>query len=224
MSQQINLFNPAFQRQTTMFSARAMGIAAGALVVGLAAMGAWSELRLAQLQGEANTVARRLEVAQKRLASVSAEFTPRQSDPALAAQMLEAEQQRAALQHVAQVIDRGELGNTQGYAEYFRALARQSREGLWLTAVSVGGAGREIGVQGRALDPAMVPGFLGRLRNEPVLQGKAVGSMQIGEAPALKQAGADGKESSVPAPYVEFSLQSAAAGDKGDRNDRGDRP
>lgn len=220
MSQQINLFNPGFQQQTTLFSARTMSVSAAALVLGLAAMGAWAELRLAQLQGEAATVARRLAVAQKRLASVSAEFAPRQNDPALAAQMLEAEQQRAALQHVAQVIERGELGNTQGYAEYFRALARQSSEGLWLTAVSVGGAGREIGVQGRALDPAMVPGFLGRLRNEPALQGKAIGSMQIGEAPALKQAGADGKESSVPAPYVEFSLQSAAPGDKGDKGDR----
>lgn len=217
MSQQINLFNPAFQRQTTYFSAKTMSIAAGALVLGLAAMGAWAELRLAQLQGEASTVAHRLQLAQNRLAAVSAEFKPRQSDPALAAQIRDAEQKQMALQHVAQVIERGELGNTKGYAEYFRALARQSREGLWLTAVSVGGGGREIGVQGRALDPAMVPGFLGRLRSEPVLQGKVVGSMQIDEAPILKQLGLDGKETSVPAPYVEFSLQSAPATDKGDK-------
>ncbi|ALK97070.1 hypothetical protein AB595_21900 [Massilia sp. WF1] len=214
MTRQINLFNPAFEKQTTLFSARSMAVSCGVLVLGLAGLAGWSQLRLAQLQGEAGADAHRLEVAQKRLAAVSAEFAPRRNDPALAAQLAEAEQEQAALQHVSQVIERGDLGNTHGYAEYFRALARQSADGLWLTAVSVGGAGREIGVQGRAVDPAMVPGFLKRLRNEPVLQGTAVGSLQIGEASALKQTSADGKESSVPAPYVEFSLQSTPAGAK----------
>lgn len=214
MSKQINLFNPSFQQQATLFSASSIALACGVLVLGLAAMGSWAELRVLRLQADAKAVSSRLENAQKRLAGVSAEFTPRQKDPALTTQLAEAERQHAALQHVAQVIERGELGNTQGYAEYFRALARQNVEGLWLTGVSIGGAGREIGVQGRALDPALVPGFIGRLRSEPVMQGKAVGSLQIGEAAPLKVAGKDGKESVAPAPYVEFSLQSAPAGAK----------
>lgn len=216
MSQQINLFNPAFQQQSTRFSATSMLVACGVLVLGLAAMGAWASLRLVQLQAQANGVAHQLAGAQKRLASVDAEFKPRQKDPAVATRLLEAEQQHAALQHVAEVIERGELGNTQGYAEYFRALARQGTEGLWLTGVSIGGAGREIGVQGRALDAAMVPGFLTRLRSEPVMQGKAVGSLQIFDA-AAKAPGRDGKEgkdSGAPAPYVEFSLQSTPSGAK----------
>jgi hypothetical protein len=67
----------------------------------------------------------------------------------------------------------------------------------------------------------MVPGYLGRLRNEAVLQGKAVGSLQIGEAAAsgvtpqapkaaAQAPAADGKDSVAPAQpqYVEFSLQS----------------
>jgi hypothetical protein len=108
-------------------------------------------------------------------------------------------------------------------AEYFRALARQSVEGLWLTGVTVGGAGSEIGVRGRALDPALMPGYLTRLRNEPVLQGKAVGSMAIAQAAPLKTRGADGKDSEAPAPYVEFSLQSAPAGAVPDQTGRGQR-
>jgi hypothetical protein len=80
-------------------------------------------------------------------------------------------------------------------------------DGLWLTGVSIAGAGLDIGVRGRAMDPALVPGFLGRLRNERVMQGKPVGSLQIGEPAPLKVL-KDGKESSAPAPYVEFSLQS----------------
>jgi hypothetical protein len=35
--------------------------------------------------------------------------------------------------------------------------------------------------------------------------------MRIGQAATVKVRGADGKETDAPAPYVEFSLQSAAA-------------
>lgn len=208
MSQQINLFNPAFEQQKKLLSAAGIALGAGVTVVVLAVTGMVLQSRVAGLQREADAGAVRLEAAQKHLGEVGIQFAPRASDSALAGSLGEAESQREALRRVADVIERGELGNTQGYSEYFRALARQRVEGLWLTGVRIGGAGQDIGVRGRALDPALVPGFLGRLRNEPVMQGKAVGSLQIGEAAALGSIGKDGKEGTAPAPYVEFSLQS----------------
>jgi hypothetical protein len=210
MSQQINLFNPAFEQKKQLFTAATMALAVGVLVLGLAGMGVYARLRVASLQREADAGAARLEQVQKRLAGVSAEFAPRQKDPQLAAELLDAEAQLGGLRRVSGIIAHGDLGNTQGFAEYFRALARQRVEGLWLTGVNIGAAGQDLGVRGRALDPALVPGFLGRLRNEQVMQGKPVGSLQIGEAAAIKTVGKDGKESAAPAPYVEFSLQSAA--------------
>jgi hypothetical protein len=208
MSQQINLFNPVFLQQKRVFSANTMAICLGVLMLGLAGLGVAAKWRVATLQAEANAGAARLEKAQKRLAAVAVEFAPRQKDATLDGQLARAQSELAALKEVSGVITRGELGNTQGYAEYFRALARQSMEGLWLTGVSVGGAGLDLGVRGRALDPALVPAYLGRLRNEQVMQGKPVGNLQIGQAEALKVQ-RDGKETSTPAPYVEFSLQSA---------------
>jgi hypothetical protein len=207
MSQQINLFNPAFLQQKKVFTAAAMAGALGVLAVGLAGVGVAARLRVASLQAQADQGAVQLEKTQKRLASVSAEFAPRKQDPKLAEELTLAQSELLDLKDVAGVIERGELGDTAGYAEYFRALARQSVDGLWLTGVSIAGAGADIGVRGRAMDPALVPGYLGRLRNEPVMQGKPVGSLQIGEAAALKLV-RDGKETSSPAPYVEFSLQS----------------
>ena len=208
MSQQINLFNEQFEQKQQRFTARTMAIAAGVLVLGMAGMGAFASMRVNALQREADTGAAQLDKAQKRLAAVNAEFSPRKSDTALAGDLGDAETRLAALRRVSDLIARGGIGNPQGYAEYFRALARQRVEGLWLTGVRIGGAGQDIGVRGRALDPALVPGFLGRLRNEPVMQGKPVGSLQIGEAAAIKSVDKDGKESAAPAPYVEFSLQS----------------
>jgi cell division protein FtsL len=212
MSQQINLFNPAFQPQRKIFSVNAMAGALGVLVLVLAGTGVYAKVRVARLENEVARGEEQVQAAQKRLAAATAEFAPRTKDGRLEAEVAEAQTEHDALKRMADMIQRGDLGNTQGYAEYFRALARQSVDGLWLTGVTITGAGTEIAVRGRALDPALVPGYLARLRNERVLQGKPVGSMQIGQATTVKVRGADGKETDAPAPYVEFSLQSAAAG------------
>jgi hypothetical protein len=211
MSQQINLFNPQFQPQKKIFSVNSMAVVLGALVLVLAAAGGYAKMRVLRLESEVAQGEARVQKAQKRLEAATATFTPRTKDGALEAQVAQAQGERDALRRVADVIEQGDLGNTRGYAEYFRALARQSVDGLWLTGVTIGGAGTEIGVRGRALDAALVPGYLARLRNEQVLQGKPVGSMQIGQAGTVKTRGADGQEVDAPAPYVEFSLQSAAA-------------
>jgi hypothetical protein len=215
MSQQINLFNPAFQPQKKIFSVNAMAAALGVLVLGLVGTGVYAKVRVMGLQTEVAGGEDRVQQAQKRLEAAAAEFAPRTKDGRLEAELADAQAEHDALRRVADVIAHGDLGTTQGYAEYFRALARQSVDGLWLTGVSIAGAGMDIGVRGRALDPALVPGYLARLRNERVLQGMPVGSMQIGQGSAVKVRGADGKETDAPAPYVEFSLQSAAASSGG---------
>ena len=206
MSQQINLFNPIFLQQKKIFSSKTMVQALGVLTLGVAAMAAYGNVRVAALQRQADAGAAQLQQRQARLAAVTAEFAPRQKDPQLAAEVQEAERQLGALREVSGVLQRGELGNTRGYAEYFRALARQHADGLWLTGLTINGAGSEIGVRGRALDPAAVPGYLTRLTREPILQGKGFGSLSISEG--AREAAAGTQTGAQPAPFVEFSLQS----------------
>jgi len=206
VSQQINLFNPIFLQQKKIFSSKTMVQALGVLTLGVAAMAAYGNVRVAALQRQADAGAAQLQQRQARLAAVTAEFAPRQKDPLLAAEVQEAERQLGALREVSGVLQRGELGNTRGYAEYFRALARQHADGLWLTGLSINGAGSEIGVGGRAPDPAAVPGYLTRLTREPILQGKGFGSLSISEG--AREAAAGTQTGTQPAPFVEFSLQS----------------
>jgi hypothetical protein len=213
VSQQINLFNPVFLQQKKIFSARTMAGALLLLFAGVAALEVYGTLRLQGLQKQADAGAAQLVQKEARLVSVTAEFAPRQKDPAVDAELAETESQLAALREVSGVLQRGELGNTQGYAEYFRALARQHVDGLWLTGVSIVGAGVDIGVRGRALDPQRVPGYLNRLTSEPVMRGKGFGSLQIGQGAAGTRI-EDGKTVAAPAPYVEFSLLSAPEGAK----------
>ena len=99
-----------------------------------------------------------------------------------------------------------ERGLAGGFNSSIVKLARQHADGLWLTGLTINGAGSEIGVRGRALDPAAVPGYLTRLTREPILQGKGFGSLSISEG--AREAAAGTQTGTQPAPFVEFSLQS----------------
>jgi hypothetical protein len=202
VSQQINLFNPVFLKQRKVFTALAMARALGLLLAGALAVGFYARQNVAGLQREADSGRDLLAKREQRLAKVKTDFAPRQKSAALEGEMNEARSRLQALRDVSGVLDRGELGNTQGYSEYFKALARQNISGVWLTGVSISGAGAEIGVQGRALDAALVPAYLGRLTHEQVMRGKAFGSLKINQPASAKDAPA------ALAPYVEFSLES----------------
>lgn len=204
MSQQINLFNPLFEPQKKVLSAATMGLSLAVLVLGIAALASYGHAQTGALQAQAASGATRLEQKQARLASVRLEFAPRQKNKELDAEIAEAQAQLLALRNIARVIERGELGDTNGYAGYFKALARQGVPRLWLTGVSVSGGGRDIGIRGRTTDPATVPGYLSRLTGEPLMQGKSFASLSISQPVPVN--GADGK--AVAAPYVEFNLQS----------------
>lgn len=201
MTQQINLFNPVFLQQKKIFSARTMAVALAGLALGVAALYGYGSTRVAAMQQQADAGAAQLKKTEARLAMVKSEFAPRRKDPAVALELAEADRQLAALGHVSGVLERRELGNTRGHAEVFRALARQHVDGLWLTGVNVG-PDAAITVRGRALDAAQVPGYLQRLRREPLMQGKTFGGMQIAGAASAAQ------------PWIEFSLSSTAEAPK----------
>lgn len=200
MSQQINLFNPVFLKQKKVFSSLAMAQALGVLLVGSLAMVAYGKHHVGTLENEAKTVKAQLLQKQARQTLVNAEFAPRTPSPALLAEIAEAEGQLRSLQRVSGVLERGELGNTTGFSEYYTALARQNINGVWLTGVSVAGA--EIGIRGRAMEGSMVPGYIKRLTREPVMQGKSFASLDITQGEVKGDAG-----QSITAPFVEFRLE-----------------
>ncbi|MBC7857315.1 MAG: PilN domain-containing protein, partial [Burkholderiaceae bacterium] len=136
---------------------------------------------------------------------------PRQKDATLAARIGAAELELRRMGQVSAVLQRGQLGNTAGYSEYFRALARQSVAGLWLTEVSISGAGVAIGVRGRALRAALVPDFIGRLGREDVMRGKTFATLDIDQPTPSAKSGAElAAPAAGAARFVQFHLRSAA--------------
>lgn len=207
MSQQINLFNPVFLKQKKVFSSVAMAQALGVLLVGALAMVAYGKQHVGALEKELQAVNAQLVRKQARQALVNTEFAPRQPRKELEAEVVAAEAQLRALQAVSGVLERGELGNTTGFSEYYKALARQHVSGLWLTGVSVAGA--DIGIRGRAMESSMIPGYINRLTRESVMQGKSFASLQIAQGESKGEGG-----KAAVAPFVEFRLDSVLQEEK----------
>ena len=207
MSQQINLFNPIFLQQKKIFSARTMAQALGVLALGCVLIAGTAWYSVGKLRRDLAEVTLAAAKNQARLLAATADFAPRKPDAALTLEAGDAEAQLASLRRVAQIIQAGDLGNTRGFAEHFRALGRQHQDGLWLTAVAIGSAG--LSLQGRALDATLVPAYIARLTREPVLQGKAFGNLQIGQPAAV--AAPAGTAPLQAGRFIEFSLQANAA-------------
>lgn len=211
MSQQINLFNPIFLKQKKYFSSVTMMQALALILVGVLALAGYAGYRLSILNNEANATAVQLLQAEAQLAQVKANFPQRQKSPALDSELQRVNAEVIGLQHAFDTLKKGELGNTTGYSEYLRAFSRQIMPGIWLTGFAIHGAGNDVALQGRALQPELVPGYLGRLKREASMQGKSFSSLEM-HRPLVEQEDAGDKQSArqrVPSSYVEFRLMSS---------------
>jgi Tfp pilus assembly protein PilN len=144
-----------------------------------------------RLQVELNTLNEKITAAQRQLDA-------RQTDLALKQQVSAVEAERVARENLLAVLDGGSLGETRGFSAAFRALARQSTSGLWLTGLSI--EGKAMALKGRALNPELLPEYIRRLNQEDALEGHQFASLNIHRPPA---------ESNLP--FVEFNLASAGA-------------
>lgn len=216
MSQQINLFNPILLRRKKYFSALAMVQALALILIGSLLVAVYVNYRSSGLRSEAGKTSAQLGVALAQQARVNAEFGQRGPNPALAAELRKTDADVKALQQIFDLLQTGAIGNTRGYSEYLRAFSRQITDGLWLTGLTIQGAGTEIALQGRTLRPDLVPAYISRLTREPVMRGKSFSMLEIQQPqPEPASSSEAGGTSPKAAGYVEFRLQSAAAKDAG---------
>jgi hypothetical protein len=199
--QQINLYNPAFESQQAALSLN--GALAGWAAAALIAIGvtAYETLRVRSLEQEQQELDRQIAVTQTQVQRLGSEMAARGRDPRIAEEVVRLETQISERQEVMDVLHAGSLGDTRGFSEQLRAFARQSFEGVWLTGLSIASAGRDVSLEGRALQASYVPTYLKRLNGESAMQGHPFSELLIQEPvqnPAEKNAPRAG--------YVEFRL------------------
>ena len=213
MSQQINLFNPAFEKRKQALSALGLLQGLGLVLAASAAVVWFGARQVAALERTAADAKVVLDAREAKRADVFARFPVPGKDPLIAGALGQAEADRSALLEAEQILQGGALGNTHGYADYFRAFARARVNGLWLTGASIAGAGKEIeiGLQGRVVQADLLPQYISALSRESALQGKSFARLDMATAQLPAQAAV-----SAPAPrFIEFSLQSSAAAASG---------
>jgi hypothetical protein len=218
VSQQINLFNPIFLKRKKYFSAVTMLQGLALVLAGSIVVAVYARIQLAEMRSDADGSAQRLKQAQAQLAQVSAAYAPRQKNKALEEEIQRLEAELKSQKQAYDIVQRGGIGNTRGYSEYLKAFARQIVNGLWLTDFTINGAGTDVELRGRAIQPELVPAYLTRLKQEPIMKGKSFAAleMDVPEAESVSKPIPSSTESSAAsapqrtlAPYIRFTLKSS---------------
>lgn len=204
MNQQINLYNPALERKRDLASLpMAAGLWAACLVL-LAMLMVGFTVRTNNLESSRVAAETERDRVRAELDRLSAQLAARQPNPELAAEVERLDNALASRQEVVALLQAGVIGDRTGFSEHLKAFARQSFNGLWLTGVKVAAAGQDVVLEGRALQPQLVPNYLRRLNREDVMQGQAFAELEIRRPAAKDEDGEDDVN------YVEFRLSTLA--------------
>lgn len=201
MSQQINLFNPAFVRRQEHFSLATMLQGLGLILLGSVFLYGYAAYQVDQLSRQREAGEQQVNDGQLKLARFAEEYSPQRSDQMLQAEVRRLEGLVSEQGDLVQVMNSGALGNSEGYSEYMRAFSRQLVKGLWLTGFNVSEDGAQVSLSGGVMNPGLLPEYIQRLRREHVMQGKTFAALQMRQA-------APGK-SGVASRHVEFVLHSS---------------
>ena len=211
MSRQINLLNPSLLPARPILPARQILLGWGAIAIAAVALLFWETVRGVRLDSDAQAAAAQVQSLQAKLGVVGAKVSARKPTPELAALVAKRQELLTVRQNTLELLSGGTVGDATGHARFLRAFARQSLDGLWLTGLIIDGSGGEITVQGRALDPGLVPDYLRRLGNEPMLAGLRFDHLQM-QWP--QPVAATPAAAAAPGPrFVEFSVETRPKAD-----------
>lgn len=173
MKQQINLYQAEFREPEIMLSADHIFMGIGGLllliVLGSAGISASNMLgggRLDALKAE-------VEALKQANEQMTVQVRSRLVDQKLVADANEASRQLQARREILQLVERTEQRrDTVYFSELLAGLARQHVEGMWLSRIEISASGRDMYLEGTAVDAKRVPQFVGNLSREEAYAGR----------------------------------------------------
>jgi hypothetical protein len=220
VTQQINLYNPAFVPPREYVTAKSLAVTVAVLLTLVAGTTTWARQRAQLRETELAEAQNFQKAAQAELEGMRAAAAARTENPALVAKVAAERRKIAEREQVLELTKGLTAESGGGYVEYLRGLARQTMAGVWLTGFAVHDGGRQISLSGRAVDKSLLPDFVRRLNSEPAFQGKAFAGMNIaykdttvpaaGAVPPAPTSGAKATPSG-PSRYLEFELTAAGS-------------
>lgn len=212
MSQNINLFNPAFRKQLKMLTLATVAQLLGITLVALFGYHYYLQQQVGGLAAELQSAEVLLKSQRGYVVKLKGQTAASKVDAQLEADIKRNEAELKHARESMNALKGGAFGNQQGFAEYLRAFSRQSVNGLWLTGFTIAGSG-ELEIRGRTLYPNLVPSYIQRLNQEQVLAGRSFARLEMSRPGLGAAAGKDkdaNKASRTPR-FLEFSLATTDA-------------
>jgi len=159
--QQINLYTAEFRPQRQWLTPQlCVQLWGGILVVGLliAIAQSWHGHRL---RGEMNALQAQVDNEKTSLAADQAALALRKPSPALTTELERSNAEEAAKNELLEALQAGALSGKQGYTPILVGLARNTMEGLWLTAIEIGGG--DVNLKGATRRADFVPEYIDKI-------------------------------------------------------------
>lgn len=205
MRQQINLYQPVLLKTRHRFSAGAMAAALMVLAAGLAVLGGYGAWQVHRLEGVLAAADARQRQLDRRLEGVRRRLQ-RAQDPVLRARVdalsTRLARERALLRTLAGV----ELDAGPRFSGYLLALARSHLRGLWVRGLEAERGGRLI-LRGATFQPALLPGYLERLGQQPAFRDRRFQVFELRRPQAGEGGGGEGAGGQAVQQAVRFRLE-----------------
>ncbi len=198
MSQQINLLDPQLVKPRMWLNAVALLVLIGVVAAGMLAYAAWAGQRLKQLEREQQAVAGQLAAVRAQLDQAVQARAPRAPSKALEEELARAQATLTHQQEILAFLEGDGVGRTQGYFTYLQAFARKRVPGLWLTGFTLEAGSGRLTIEGKAMQPELVPQYIALLGEEPLFSGRQFSALQM--------------ESQKPLPGKEAAASASATG------------
>jgi hypothetical protein len=189
VSQQINLYNASFVPKREWLTGKSLALVTGLVYAGLMLSGSWATQQANRQAAAAREAQAQLKLAQEVLDVTRKATETRKPNAALQAEIDRTqrlyEMRNEVLAEIGSAMGPEEAKGTDGgrrgagFGDYLTGLARQSREGLWLTGFTVTAGGSGMVLRGRTLDKGMLPEYVQRLNAEPAFAGKSFAGLQV---------------------------------------------
>ncbi len=183
MKQQINLYQPIFQRLPQHFSAGTVLILWSIFIAGLSSFYAYALQQVHQLKiNNVQLEKERQNVVQHLQSTLPNTQTLPKEIQTLKNEITHLEKQIQAGQQLLNALKTQNFGMTQGFSSQLRALAHYTPAQLWLTHIHFSQAGQNIHLEGKAFEPERIPRFVFALSQAPIFQPLLFKQVQINEA------------------------------------------
>jgi hypothetical protein len=166
MQQQVNFLQQQFRERTTRLPSILLLQAFAAIGVTMLLIFAFAANRVGGVGGELRVIAGQEAAALERLENLRGTISSVMGEKSWAERLDEATANLKDKQASLNLISGTRLGDSAGFSQHLKSLARQSTNGLWLTNISLSALGDKTWLQGKSARADLVPVYLQDIADE----------------------------------------------------------